>query len=80
MCQIAAGCAFFPLSLSRGAITATVRYVQVEGICSVISMQLATGAHRNSSHATEGFTSLSTWQQPMWFGADYNLEVLVNSR
>lgn len=71
---------FFPLSLSRGAITATVRYVQVEGICSVISMQLATGAHRNSSHTTGGFTSLSTWQQPMWFGADYNSEVLVNSR
>lgn len=58
----------------------TVRYVQVEGICSVISMQLATGAHQNSSHATGGFSSLSTWQQPVWFTADYNLAVLVNSR
>lgn len=54
VCRAAAGCAFRPLSPSWAAITATVRYVQAEGTCSVISTRLATGAHRNSSHATGG--------------------------
>lgn len=55
MRQAAACSVFVPLSLSRGASAELFRYVQVEGSCSVISMQQATGAgapHPNSPHAT----------------------------
>lgn len=80
MCRAAAGCATFSV-LGRYHGDCQVR--AGGGTCSVLSMRLATGAHRNSSHATGGgfgFTSLSTWQQPVWFTAHYNLEVWVNSR
>lgn len=46
---------FIPLSPSGGGSAELFRYVQVEGSCSVISMQQVTGAgapHPNSSHAT----------------------------